>query len=229
MRGGPWVQRLWRGFWSGFLGGTGGGVIIGLGSYESCANAPVARIIPQIMLYALVVGTTTGIAAQSGTVWFRSRREAGYPAWFFNEPMGGLLAGAAGGALVGRLGGPWFGPNDCDYIHSLLLLGGALLGTILLSVATVLYASVADWTRVLVSCLSSAAVMTMAYLLASPLVEKIGDRYFVEPPYAIGGTILGTLVGGMMGAQVGLALFIYRTWHERADSQRAPSRFRIAG
>jgi hypothetical protein len=180
-------------------------------------------MIPQSMLYALIVGTATGVCTNVGRAVFRALCIAGHrPRWFFNEVMGGCLAGFIGGAPVGLLGGLWFGEKACDFIDPSILVAAAGLGTLVLSMALVISQSAGDWSRVMMACLASALLMSPLYTASTNLILHLGMVYFVKSPPSVsgGGLTLGMIVGALMGAQIGCALVVYRYRDERAERRR---------
>ena len=126
-----------------------------------------------------------------------------------------MLAGAGGGAAIGWLGGGWFGPKELDFIPPPLLFSGALMGAVLVCFSVVLYESIADWGRVLLSSLASLAIVALVAwvaFIAMPLSDEIAQNYFTyeRPFYAWGGALLGLIIGALMGAEAGLGLLLYR-------------------
>ena len=214
MRNNWLFTHLWRGCWSGLLGGTFGGIVIELGYRYFSGEKQQTKLVAEVLTYALLVGLNTGIAAQLGTAWFRDLSTAGRrPAGLFNELIGGMLAGAVGGPAVGWLGGVWFGPKDMSFISPPLLFSGALMGAILVCIAIVLYESIADWGPVLLSSLASFAIVALVgWVPFISLAGEIAQNYFTNerPFYASGGALLGLILGALMGAEAGLGLLLYR-------------------
>lgn len=218
------VSQVRRGFWSGLLGGALAAIIIGWGNYPyQPAGCAVREMIPQSMLYALIVGIVSGVCNNLGTAVFRGLRIAGHRTrWFFNEVMGGLFAGLIGGIFVGLLGGLWFGVKRCNFIEPSILLAAAGTGTLFLSMALVISQSAGDWSRVVLSCLAAASLTSPLYIACTNLILRLGMVYFVNSSnVAAGGLTFGMIVGALMGAQLGCALAVYRYWNERAERHRS--------
>jgi hypothetical protein len=213
------LPSLRSGFNGGLIGGAIAGIIIGT-SYWLITGAPV-NVVPENTVYAVFVGTMTGLFAQLGIESFRYlARVSMHFGWFFNEPVGGMIAGLVGGIPVGAVGGYWFGTLDLPPINPILLVGGALLGSLFVSAVIVFYDSTESSGRVLfgrfrpyIILLATAALLIFS---ANRLFRLLGfDEAWFESwtnrlSAAEGGAQLGALIGALMGLQIGCAVYVSR-------------------
>jgi hypothetical protein len=209
------------GLYGGLIGGTLAGGLIGVAYYLASSAAqerPGLGMIPQIVVYAALVGAVVGACSQLSILWFRyATVELRYPAFLVNEVSGGMLGGVVGGILVGALGGWYFvelEERDLPVIEPELLVGGTLFGAIFIALGALLYdyhgrgqnVVRAVLISIIITPLLAGLVLATMHALGIGIVEPFGQSG------AAGGAILGGIIGLIMGLQIGLTLRLYRGW-----------------
>jgi hypothetical protein len=215
--------RLDDGLFGGLTGGCLAGVIIGF-AYHYAAEPPGASllvIIPHIILASAVTGVVLGVLAQLFSSWFAHlSSESGQSALVFNEFTGGLLGGLLTGGLMGAALGWYFGPRPEPLLAPIMLLAGAVPGTIVILSIMMAYdarkLSRAFARNVLVA-LVTGAVVAFAGLAAAEVSGLPGviQNYFFygdRGDHVLGGAIFGLFAGAVLGAVLGVNLLLRRVW-----------------
>lgn len=214
------------GLLGGLLGGLAAGIPFALYYYFS-ALAPWSLMgavgaVTEIVVYALIVGSLTGILVQSFN--YLSRQYRG-----FRDIAAGLMGGAVAGLIVGLIGGARYGLRPTDAVDLRWLVVSIAFGASWIACGSLLVEHKVSWPSAARALLVVFVTAIVAGLAGAYLLDKAGvDLGAPSTPEMArkAGAEVGMICGAIMGMQITVTQVVYRFLAPKDEKERGPAKAR---